>query len=275
MWAPSRLSSGISLAERSAGRSRRTKHFSSPITKASGRARESQPLRPCRRRQHRRHILVESRRAHRSNCTPTTVTVDPAAQSYFTFYHLPTGRCGRKRRGLGIFTFAGQQIVNENFFTTRVDHKFSQNDSLFGTYMYDKTPYSSPDGLNNVEFKTLTARQFVAIEETHIFTPRFANSIRIGGNHEAVNNNQSLKAINPDAARTDLGVGGTRVCGAGRSPGSDRRRGHDFTGGVGGSPTYFYHWNSLQAYDDAFFTKGTHSIRFGAAFERMTAQRDC
>ena len=59
----------------------------------------------------------------------------------------------------------------------------------------------------------MTARQFLAIEETHIFTPRFANSIRIGGNHEAVNNNQSLKAINPDAARTDLGVGGTAFAG--------------------------------------------------------------
>ena len=42
-----------------------------------------------------------------------------------------------------------------------------------------------------------------------------------------------------------------------------------FTGGIGGSPTYFYHWNSIQAYDDAFYTKGTHSMRFGVAAERM------
>jgi len=39
---------------------------------------------------------------------------------------------------------------------------------------------------NNVEFQTSTARQFVAVEETHIFAPNFANSIRIAGNHEAV-----------------------------------------------------------------------------------------
>ena len=204
-----------------------------------------------------------------NNCTPTTVTVDPAAQSYFTFYHLPNqGPVAGSNGDLGIFTFAGQQIVNENFFTGRVDHKFSQNDSLFGTYMYDKTPYSAPDGLNNVEFTTVTARQFLAFEETHLFTPKFANSIRIGGNHEAVDNNKSLKAINPDAARTDLGVGGTAF--AGRAAGQVLIGGgvSDFSGGVGGSPTYFYHWNSIQAYDDAFYTKGTHSIRFGAAFER-------
>jgi hypothetical protein len=205
-----------------------------------------------------------------STCTPTPVTIDPAAQAYFTFYHLPNqGAVAGSNGDLGVFTFAGQQVVNENFLTTRVDHKFSQNDSLFGTYMYDKTPYSSPDGLDNVEFSTLTARQFVAIEETHLFTPTFANSIRIGGNHEAVNNNESLKAINPDAARTDLGVGGTAF--AGRAAGQVLIGGgvSDFSGGIGGSPTYFYHWNSLQLYDDAFLVKGTHSIRFGGAFERM------
>jgi Carboxypeptidase regulatory-like domain/TonB-dependent Receptor Plug Domain/TonB dependent receptor len=205
-----------------------------------------------------------------STCTPTPVTVDPAAQAYFTFYHLPNnGPVAGSNGDLGIFTFAGQQVVSENFLTTRVDHKFSQNDSLFGTYMYDKTPYSSPDGLNNVEFSTLTARQFLALEETHIFTPKFANSVRIGGNHEAVQNNQSLKAINPDANRADLGVGGSAFAGRDATQVLIGGGVSDFSGGVGGSPTYLYHWNSIQAYDDAFYTKGTHSIRFGAAFERM------
>ena len=180
-----------------------------------------------------------------STCTPTPVTVDPAAQAYFTFYHLPNnGAVAGSNGDLGKFTFAGQQVVNENFLTARVDHKFSQNDNLFGTYLYDKTPYSSPDGLENVEFSTLTARQFVALEETHIFSPRFANSIRIGGNHEGVNNNLSLKAINPDASRTDLGVGGSAFAGRDATQVLIGGGVSDFSGGVGGSPTYLYHWNS-------------------------------
>src|SRR5438128_1147892 len=200
-------------------------------------------------------------------CATTQITVDPSAAEYLTFYHLPNGPI-LGNGDTGEFTFVGQQIVNENFLTARVDHKVSNNDSLFGTYMFDKTPYASPDGLNNVEFTTLTSRQFAALEETHIFSPGFANSIRIGGNHEAVNNNESLKAINPDAARIDLGVGGAAF--AGRKAAQVLVGGlSDFTGGVGGSPTYFYHWNSIQLYDDAFFTKGTHSIRFGVAVERM------
>ena len=202
-------------------------------------------------------------------CTPFNVTVDPKAHDYFTFYPTPQNPLVGSNGDLGVFTFAGQQIVNENFFTTRVDHRFSDKDSLFGSYMYDKTPYSAPDGLNNVEFSTLTSRQFVSLEETHIFTPAFANSIRIGGNHEAVNNNESLKALNTHAADVGLGVGGSGFAGRDASQVLIGGGVSDFTGGVGGSPTYFYHWNSVQIYDDAFITKGEHSIRFGAAFERM------
>jgi len=206
-----------------------------------------------------------------SLCPPaqqTTVTVDPAAQAYFTFFPTPNGAVVGSGDSAE-YRFSGQQVVNENFFTTRADHNFSEKDRLFGTYMFDKTPYSAPDGLNNVEFETQTSRQIVAIEETHVFAPNFANSVRIGGNHEAVNNNLSQQAINPDSKRTDLGVGNTVfdgraaaqvIIGGGITP---------FTGGVGGSPTYIYHWNSLQAYDDALITKGTHSLKFGFAFERM------
>jgi hypothetical protein len=202
-------------------------------------------------------------------CTPSNVTVDPSAQAFLPFYSTPQKPLPGSNGDLGLFSFAGQQIVNENFLTSRVDHRFSEKDSLFGSYMFDKTPYSSPDGLNNVEFTTLTSRQFASIEETHIFTPRFANSIRIGGNHEAVANNQSLKALNPDASKVELGVGGSAF--AGRAAPQVLIGGgvSDFTGGIGGSPTYFYHWNSIQLYDDAFFNKGTHSIRFGVAVERM------
>ena len=214
--------------------------------------------------------FVPSQNARNGILSTGTVPVDPAAAAFLTFYHLPNqGPVAGSNGDLGIYTFPGQQIVNENFLTTRIDHKISDHDSLFGTYMYDKTPYSSPDGLNNVEFTTVTARQFASIEETHVFGSGFANSFRVGGNHEAVSNNQSLKAINSDAARTDLGVGGSAF--AGRAAPQVLIGGGvtDFTGGVGGSPTYFYHWNSLQAYDDAFLTKGTHTIKFGGGFERL------
>src|SRR4029077_7954184 len=46
-----------------------------------------------------------------------------------------------------------------------------------------------------------------------------------------------------------------------------------FTGGVGANSHYRYGWNSFQGDDDAFWTRGTHSLKFGGAVERMQSNR--
>jgi hypothetical protein len=205
-------------------------------------------------------------------CTPTatsgqcTVTVAPAITNYLKLYPDP-GNCGAN---VCQFTISAKQVINENFVTTRIDHKFSDRDSLFGTYLFDRTPYSSPDSFNNVLLGSRTSRQIVAAEETHSFTATFINAARFGYNHEVVNNNQSLNAIkgtNSPAADPSLGAF------AGRDAANVHVNGlTQLPGGVGGLPTYFYHWNSFQAYDDAFLNRGTHTIKFGFAFERMLLQ---
>ena len=159
-------------------------------------------------------------------------------------------------------------MVNENFLTTRIDHKFTDKDSVFGTYMFDRTPYSSPDSFNNVLLGSLTARQIVAVEETHTFSPSVVNAVRFGFNHAIVNNNQSLSAINSHASDLTLGSFPGRTAaqiqiGGGLS---------NLPGGVGSLPTYLYGWNSYQLYDDAFWNKGNHTIKFGGAYERMLLQ---
>src|SRR5882757_8383446 len=79
------------------------------------------------------------------NPDPTT-HIDKAALSYLPLYPLPNGAVNGDT---GKFTFDGQQVINENFITARVDHKFSEKDSIFGTYLFDKTPYTSPDAFGN------------------------------------------------------------------------------------------------------------------------------
>jgi hypothetical protein len=198
-----------------------------------------------------------------STTNTKTVTVDPAVQKYLALYPVPN--C----TGADVcqFIFNGKQVINENFVTSRVDHKFSDKDSLFGTYLFDKTPYSSPDSFGNVGLSTLSSRQIVAVEETHSFTPTLVNAMRFGYNHERVDNDASVKALNPAAADTSLAAFAGRnaavVNVTGLSP---------LSGGVGGLPTYLYRWNSFQGYDDAFFNRGTHTIKFGFAFERMLMQ---
>jgi hypothetical protein len=193
-----------------------------------------------------------------------TVT-DPAILKYLQLYPVPNGaECA----GGGLVcqhVFNGNQIVTENFVTTRIDHKFSDKDSLFGTYLYDKTPYNSPDAFGNVGLNTLSARQIVAAEETHSFTTTFVNALRFGYNHERVDNDASVTALNPAAKDTSLGAFPGRDASVVNVPGFLT----SMPGGVGGLPTYLYRWNSYQGYDDAFYTIGKHSIKFGAAVERM------
>src|ERR1700732_2189400 len=182
-------------------------------------------------------------------CTPTQLQpgpntdangVDKQVIKYFALYPLPNG--GLLGNGdTGLFTFSGQQIVTENFVTTRIDHKFSDKDSVFGTYLYDKTPYSSPDSFGNVQLNTLSSRQIVAVEETHSFIPTFVNAVRFGYNHEYVNNDSSVSAINKAAALTSLGAFPGRNASVVNVTGLT-----SMTGGVGGLPTYLYGWTLFQ-----------------------------
>jgi len=202
-------------------------------------------------------------------CTSTTsthtVTVDPSVLKYLALFPLASpSNCGNDACQS---TFSGQQVVSENFVTTRIDHKFSDKDSMFGTYLFDKSPYNSPDSMGNVQLDTLSSRQIVAVEETHSFSPNLLNAVRFGYNHEFVNNDSSLKALNQAAGDTTLGAFSGRDAAVVNVTGLA-----SMTGGVGGLPTYLYGWNSFQVYDDAFWNKGTHSIKFGFAAERMMLQ---
>src|SRR6202023_3303808 len=131
-------------------------------------------------------------------CSPTPITGDASVQKYLPFWPNPNGGIKSGTNGdIGIFTFVSQQVVSENFFTVRVDNKFSDKDSLAATYLGDITPYSSPDSLNAVLLNSRTNRQIGILEETHIFNSTLTNSARVGYSRDAVLNNVGLSAINP------------------------------------------------------------------------------
>jgi hypothetical protein len=197
-----------------------------------------------------------------TTCASNTVNVDPAVQKYFTFFPLPNGPI-ISNGDLGVFSVAEQQIVSENFFTTRVDHKLSDKDSLFGTYVFDKTTLTSPDNFNIVLYGSLTKRQMVILGEDHIFSSALVNSVRFGFNRDFANGLNSLKAINPAAADTSLGAVPGHNAAAFVVPGIDQ-----FQGGVGVTGVSLFRWNSFQGYDDAFLTRGLHALKFGVAVER-------
>jgi hypothetical protein len=199
-----------------------------------------------------------------SGCVATSVanqcqlTVDPSIQKYLPFFHAPNGAVSGN---IAQYVFVRQQVVSENYFTTRVDQKISDKDSLFGTYVYDYSPLTQPDILNNLLQQSIAKRQIAAFEENHLFGPTASNSFRLGYNRDHANAVQPIKAINPVADDTSQGwapgFAPPRItcCNLNTTPGF-------------APPTFSYAWNAYQVYDDAFVTKGLHTLKFGVGVER-------
>jgi hypothetical protein len=184
--------------------------------------------------------------------------VDDKATKYLPFFNLPSSPTSGN---VGQYVFNRQQVVSENYYTTRVDEKISEKDSLFGTYVYDYSPLTQPDLLNNVLQQSIAKRQIAAIEENHTFTPTLLNSFRVGYNRDHANALQALKAINPIAGDTSMGWA------PGYTPPRVISSGLNTIPGVA-PPTFAYVWEAFQGYDDAFLTKGLHSLKFGFGVER-------
>ena len=206
---------------------------------------------------------VPTATARAGHLTSGDVMVDPNVVPYLPIWPLPnTGSCS----GLcdvGVFKLTGQQVTPENYFTTRVDHKVSANDSLDGTYMRDTATISQPDELGIKVTGYTTRRQLVTLEESHIFSPQVVNSARVGYSRVVGLVGQTLKALSPLA--TTLGFAAP-----GRPVGEIDVGGiTNFSGGLGAISNYNFHWNSFQGYDDAFVTRGKHSIKFGVGVERI------
>ena len=205
--------------------------------------------------------VVPSDAARAGNLVAGRVNVDPLVTKYLALLPHANGPVNGDK---GVFTFAGVRKVTENFFTSRVDHKISDKDSLFGTYMYDDAPYNQPDSLNNVNILSQTTRHIAALEHSHIFSPGLVNSARLGFNRNAVINYQQVQAINPAVADPSLGIMLGRNSPDIRISGGFARLNAGFPGGFS-----HHNWNSYQLYDDALLTRGTHSLKFGFAGENM------
>lgn len=208
---------------------------------------------------------VPSAAARAGQLVSGPVTVDPRVQPYLALYPLPNGSVSGD---IGIFSFAGQQITRENYFTTRVDHKLSGKDSLFGTYMIDNGNTVGPDSFNNKNIATFSRRRLFTLEETRTFTPNLVNTARFGFSRVVSLAPVTLNALNQAAADTSLGFTPGHAVGLINIGGID-----NFQGGLGAVGEFDFHFNSYQFYDDAFYTKGVHSLKFGGAVERIQANQ--
>ena len=191
---------------------------------------------------------------------PNPVTgISNLVQPFLALWGLPQVTVGNGDQG--IYTFNSTVATDENFGDARVDHKFSNNDSMFGTFQIDRATQTIPDVNNDVLQLDNTRRYLGVVEETHIFGPELINSVRFGYNRSVTTNGAS-SAINPAAANTALG----------EAPGQDNPQ-IDIPSYTSAQPglnqvqVLNFYENDYQAYDDLFWTHGKNSMSFGFSYE--------
>ena len=125
---------------------------------------------------------VPTQSARAGQLSSGAVTVDPTVLRFINaFYPLPNGPLNASG-DTGQFKFDNPQVTSENFVTGKIDHHFSQSDSVDGTYLFDIGSTSQPDELNNKQFGYSTHRNLFTIEEDHTFSSAFLNAARFGFN---------------------------------------------------------------------------------------------
>ncbi|HWY70266.1 MAG TPA: carboxypeptidase regulatory-like domain-containing protein [Terriglobales bacterium] len=209
---------------------------------------------------------VPSPNARNGQLTGGNVVVDPNVKPYLALYPLPNGAINGN---FGTFTLVTAQVANEDFATGRVDHKLSSKDSLAGTYMFDTSTNSSPDPFDAVVMAAESRRQLVSLEETHTFSANFVNALRFGFSRVLSDGPKTLSAINAAAKDPSLGFLPGANVGKIQVPGLTQ-----YPGGFGATGEYDFHFNSFQVYDDAFVTKGAHSLKFGVVIEHILANQE-
>jgi hypothetical protein len=190
------------------------------------------------------------------------VPISPLVQPYLAFWPAGNGAISADDQ-TQTYTQAGGLHLSEHYATARFDQRLSATDSLTAGWLYDHAPQTQPDPLGNILFEVLSSRQMYNAEETHTFSPSLVNTARLGFSRVVGVVNQSIQALNPTAADASLGTipghNAPIITVPGLTP----------TASVG-SPSLNHHvQNSFQFYDDAFLTRGKHSLKFGFATEHI------
>jgi hypothetical protein len=186
----------------------------------------------------------------------------PAIQPYLALW--PVAPAGSPdANGIQTFNRNVATVANENNFITRLDHKISSADSLNASYLFDSGPQSQADPLGNTVHQVFSRRQTGGFEETHIFSPQLLNTLRLGLS-------RAFGKINDPVSGDSVATNAALAIAPGASaPPEIPVPGLTTAYGLGGFNRFTHAWNSLQADDDAFLTKGAHAIKFGFAFEYM------
>jgi carboxypeptidase family protein len=206
--------------------------------------------------------IVPSAAAREGDLAAGKVAVSPATAPYFALWPLPNGPLFGNG-DTGEYIFSARNSATENTALARLDHYFSQNDSLAISWSTDEGETSTPDSLNSIVALNNLWRNTVSLNSVHLFNPQLVNAFRFGINRVTARALDSSPGNNPAASDSRLGILPGRNAPALTVPGLTA-----FAGGVGGLAATNFWFTNFQVYDDVSLQKGNHVVKLGLDFIR-------
>jgi hypothetical protein len=162
------------------------------------------------------------------------------------------------------------QTIQEDFGTARVDHIFSQRDTLSGIYTIDDGHDFTATPLDPFSSDVATLReQVLTLEETHIFSPALVNSARVGFSRAGYFFTGEPTPGTPAASVPGFLIGhpvGAVVVGGSAASNPQAQLG--LAGSNNGSNLSIA--RNLYTFEDhVTLTRGRHQLEFGAWFQRF------
>lgn len=181
-----------------------------------------------------------------------TVRVSDVVKPYLALYPLPSPTGRQFGDGTAEYLSSYSRATDQDFLVGRIDHTFSEKDTVFGRYTWDDSVRVSPDAFNQFSSDFSVRNQYLTLEHQHIFSPRLLNTARFGFSR-SFNNEfpRELTAVNPALSFVpgklfgDISV--TNLAGVG-------------TGTL--VPRYMA-YNTYDLQDHVARTTGRHSAKFG------------
>jgi len=195
------------------------------------------------------------------NSTSTNPATAGAINAVLALFPQPTFNFNNAA-GTGQATVVKNQTAHENYYLGRFDYSLSDKDSVFGRYFIDMQDAVYPFNGGNVGLwpeVDAGTNQFFNMEERHIFSPTVINLVRasFGRTNVAGTAGATHPALQlfPGTDRPDatIAVPGLTTIG---------------TGGAAPTPSGQVQ-NRYSEGDDVAWTRGAHSLRFGASVDRV------
>ncbi len=206
----------------------------------------------------------------------TSVPVNASVRPYLNAYPRATVPCAGsvpaqcagpdapfdRADGSAQFAASSNRVTDQNFYTARIDHRFTDSDSIFGRVTVDDATRDTPlvSGFNTTE-QTGTGSRFITAEQTHIYSPAL-----LGATHFSFSRTHNTAY--------DRGIEGFEfpLFTFGGAPDVPGRitigGGYAGWGGNNFNPKDFVQ-NLFQFKEDFHLTAGRHSAKMGFYFERI------